>query len=204
MLSSITLHHPSRQGQKIQKTQLLLIDGNTANYAKKSLYWWGKEIRHTDATIWTRRYKDQNSAYVMDDQLHRKKMPSEMLRGLKSVLFKWVCQISYQLLTFNERMGQHHPIKCRTLSSERENTIPWWALQLNSGLTAAGTWHLKRCMLKVKAKANHFIAYLKIKNNVYVLKGGYTVWDLYQKQRKGFSMPSAKPVIQWNYFINHL
>ena len=37
----------------------------------------------------------------MGDQLHRKKTPNEMLRGLESVL-NWVCQkISYQLLTLN-------------------------------------------------------------------------------------------------------
>ena len=59
---------------KLKKIQPMLIVGNTANYVKKSLYWWGKEIWQTDATLWTRWYKDQNSAdYVMDDQLHRKK-----------------------------------------------------------------------------------------------------------------------------------
>ena len=60
---------------------------------------------------------------------------------------------------------QHHPIKCRPLSPERENTVPWWALQLNSGLKAAVTWYLKCCMLNVGAKTNHFTAHLKIKKN---------------------------------------
>ena len=162
MLSSIILHHPSRQGQNIQKTQPLLTVGNTANCAKKSLYWRGKETRQTDATIWTRQYKRSKFSWSISWMTNcTEKNAHEMLRGLESVLFKWVCQkINYQLWTFNGWMGKHHPIKCRPLSSERENTIPWWALQPNSGLTAAVTVHLKCCMLKVKAKANHFTAHL--------------------------------------------
>ena len=60
-------------------------------------------------------------------------------------------------------MGQHRPIKGMPLTSERENTVLRWEFKLNSGLAAAKTWHLKGCMLKVNAKANHFTAHLKIK-----------------------------------------
>jgi len=54
------------------------------------------------------------------------------------------------------------PLSAGLFHLKGKNTVPWWALQLNSGLTAAVTWHLKCCMLKVKAKVNHFTAHSKI------------------------------------------
>jgi len=40
-------------------------------------------------------------------------------------------------LIFNRRMGQHSHIKCTSFWSKRENTVPWWALELNSAPSTA-------------------------------------------------------------------
>jgi hypothetical protein len=42
----------------------------------------------------------------------------------------------------------HHPIKCISSSSERENVL-WWVFKLNSAQAAAETWHLEGHTLKV-------------------------------------------------------
>jgi len=38
-------------------------------------------------------------------------------------------------------MGEHGPIKCTSLSSERENNVPQWTLQLNNALATAENLH---------------------------------------------------------------
>jgi hypothetical protein len=52
--------------------------------------------------------------------------------------------------TFNGLLGQGCPIQCATPSSEWENTVPRWALKLNSAVAGEEKWHLRVCLLKFK------------------------------------------------------
>jgi len=38
-------------------------------------------------------------------------------------------------------MREHGPIKCTSLSSERENSVLQWTLQLNNALATAENWN---------------------------------------------------------------
>jgi hypothetical protein len=53
-------------------------------------------------------------------------------------------------LTFNGLLGQCCPIQCATPSSEWENTVPQWALKLNSAVASAEKWLLGVCLLRFK------------------------------------------------------
>jgi len=44
-------------------------------------------------------------------------------------------------LIFNSRMGQHSHIKCTSFWSEKWNTVPQRALELNSAPSTAEAWH---------------------------------------------------------------